>query len=63
MGGFHVRPWVWIPERTFGWISKYHRCVRDYETKSDHQEAMLYLAMPSTMLRRLAAPNEFSDAL
>jgi transposase len=54
VSGFHVRPWVWVTERTFGWISKYRRCVRDYETRTDHQEAMIYLAMTRTMLRRLA---------
>lgn len=52
--GFHVRPWVWVIERTFGWISKHRRCVRDYETRTDHHEAMIYLAMTRTMLRRLA---------
>lgn len=27
--GFHVRPCVWVVERTFAWISKHRRCVRD----------------------------------
>ncbi len=54
VSGFHVRPWVWAVERTFGWISKHRRCVRDYETRTDHQEAMLYFAMTRTMIRRLA---------
>lgn len=54
VSGFHVRPWVWITERTFGWISKYRRCVRDYETRPDHHETMVYLAMTRTMTRRLA---------
>ena len=52
--GFHVRPWVWITERTFAWISKHRRCVRDYETRPDHHEAMIYIAMIATMTRRLA---------
>lgn len=52
--GFHVRPWVWITERTFAWISKHRRCVRDYETRPDHHEAMIYIAMTATMTRRLA---------
>jgi transposase len=52
--GFHVRPWVWAVERSFGWITKYRGCVRDYETHTDHQEAMLYLAMTRTMNPRLA---------
>ncbi|MEU0157183.1 hypothetical protein ABZ071_36170, partial [Micromonospora fulviviridis] len=39
---------------TFGWISKHRRCVRDYETKPDHHEAMIHIAMIMTMSRRLA---------
>jgi transposase len=30
--GFVVLPRRWVVERTFGWISKNRRCVRDYET-------------------------------
>jgi transposase len=44
---------VWITERTFAWISKHRRCVRDYETTPDHHGAMIYLAMIATMTRRL----------
>ena len=29
-------------------------CVRDYETRPDHDEAMVHLAMITTMTRRLA---------
>ncbi|MGI8760536.1 MAG: IS5 family transposase [Jatrophihabitantaceae bacterium] len=52
--GFHVLPRRWVVERTFAWLSKYRRCVRDYETRPDHHEAMLYIAMIMTMSRRLA---------
>lgn len=52
--GFHVRPRVWVVERTFAWINKHRRCVRDYETRPDHQEAMVHIAMISLMTRRLA---------
>jgi transposase len=41
-------------ERTFGWITKYRRCVRDYETLSEHHEAIVYISMIMTMSRRLA---------
>ena len=51
--GFHVLPRRWVVERTFAWISKYRRCVRDYETRPDHHEAMVYIAMIMTMSRRL----------
>ncbi|WP_406233436.1 transposase [Nocardia sp. NBC_01009] len=47
-------PRRWGVERTFGWITKHRRCVRDYETKPDHHEAMVYIAMIAVMSRRLA---------
>ncbi|MCJ0907292.1 IS5 family transposase [Rhodococcus sp. ARC_M6] len=52
--GFKVLPRRWVVERTFAWICKHRRCVRDYETRSDHHEAMVYIAMIATMSRRLA---------
>ena len=52
--GFQVIYRRWVVERTFGWFGKQRRLVRDYETKTQHSEAMLYIAMTSLMLRRLA---------
>lgn len=52
--GFHVRPRVWVVERSFAWINKHRRCVRDYETRPDHHEAMVHIATIATMTRRLA---------
>lgn len=52
--GFKVLPRRWVVERTFAWISKHRRCVRDYETRPDHHEAMVHVAMIATMSRRLA---------
>jgi len=52
--GFHVRPRVRVVERTFGWIIKHRRCVRAYETRPDHHEAVIHIAMISVMTRRLA---------
>lgn len=54
MTGFVVLPRRWVVERTFAWISKYRRCVRDYETLPTHHETMVYLAMIMLMTRRLA---------
>jgi transposase len=51
--GFTVLPRRWVVERTFAWISKHRRCVRDYETRPDHHEAIIYIAMIMTMSRRL----------
>jgi transposase len=52
--GFKVLPRRWVVERTFGWITKHRRCVRDYETRPDHHEAMVYIAMIAVTSRRLA---------
>lgn len=52
--GFAVIPRRWVVERTFGWIVKHRRCVRDYDTRPDHHEAIVYIAMIATMSRRLA---------
>jgi transposase len=59
LAGFRVLPRRWVVERTFGWISKHRRCVRDYETRPDHHEAMVHLAMIKTMSRRLARTGDW----
>ncbi len=41
-------------ERTLAWISKHRRCVCDDETRPEHAEAMVSLAVIMTMSRRLA---------
>jgi transposase len=51
---FTVLPRRWVVERTFAWLSKHRRLVRDYETLPACHEAMIYLAMIITMSRRLA---------
>nr|UDH01551.1 IS5 family transposase [Rhodococcus opacus PD630] len=52
--GFQVRPRVWVVERTFAWINKHRRCVRAYESRPDHHEAVIHLAMIGLMTQRLA---------
>jgi len=39
---FQPLPHRWVVERTFGWIMKYRRCVRDYERLPEHHESYLY---------------------
>jgi transposase len=55
---FLVLPRRWAVERTFGWITKHRRCVRDYETLPAHHEAMVYIAMIMTTSRRLARTED-----
>lgn len=52
--GFKVLPKRWIVERTFGWLYKSRRLVRDYEVRLDHSEAMIRICMIRIMLKRLA---------
>ena len=51
--GFQVLPKRWIVERTFGWLMKQRRLVRDYEYLPETSEAFIYLAMIRLMLKRL----------
>jgi putative transposase len=60
--GFHVRPWCWIVERTFGWLNKNRRLSKDYECSEEASEALIYMAMVRIMLRRLACrPRELKS--
>lgn len=52
--GFRVLPRRWAVERTFGWLMRQRRLVRDYETTEASAEAWIYLAMIRIQLRRLA---------
>jgi transposase len=52
--GFAVIPRRWVVERTFGWMIRWRRLVRDYEKRLDVSEAMIHVAMGSLLLRRVA---------
>jgi putative transposase len=52
--GFELLPHRWIVERTFGWLTKYRRLVRDYEETSQSSEAWIRVAMIHLMVHRLA---------
>lgn len=52
--GFHVRPWCWIVERTFGWLTKNRRFSKDYELRTSSSEALIRVAMIRNMACRLA---------
>lgn len=44
----------WVVERTFGWLMRYRRLCRDYETLAGHHEAMVYWATVLIMTKRLS---------
>ena len=54
--GFAVLPRRWVVERTFSWLLRWRRLVRDYERLPKTHEAMVHIAMIGLMLNRLAPP-------
>ena len=52
--GFKVVPRRWVVERTFAWMTRWRRLVRDYEARIDVSEAMTQVAMGSLLLRRIS---------
>ena len=52
--GFEVLPRRWVVERTFAWLMRHRRLVRDYEITESSAEAWTYIAMIRIQLRRLA---------
>jgi transposase len=54
--GFHVLPRRWVVERTFGWMMRWRRLVRDYERRCDVSEAMIRVSLGALLLRRITHP-------
>ena len=54
--GFQVLPRRWVVERTFGWMTRWRRLVRDYEKRIDVSHAMIMVAMGGNLIRRNAHP-------
>lgn len=52
--GFVLLKKRWVVERTFGWLMRCRRLVRDYEFLPQTSETFIYLAMIRIMVRRLA---------
>jgi putative transposase len=52
--GFAVLPRRWVVERSFAWIGRYRRLSKDYEALTTTSEAMIWAALGTTTLRRLA---------
>lgn len=52
--GFLLLPRRWVVERTFAWLGNCRRLSKDYEARPEPEEALIYLAMTSLMLHRLA---------
>jgi putative transposase len=60
--GFKILPKRWLVERTFAWLGRYRRLAKDYERKTKHSEATIYIASCKIMLAKLvksSAPTTF----
>jgi transposase len=51
--GFVVLPRRWVVERTFGWLMRWRRLVKDYEQRLDVSQNTIYVAMSALLLRRI----------
>jgi len=54
---FMPLPRRWVVERTFGWMMRWRRLVRDYEQRVDVSRQMIYVATGSLLLKRLFDTN------
>lgn len=52
MKGFVVIRRRWVVERTFAWIMKCRRLVRDYEQLTEVAETLITIAASATLIRR-----------
>ncbi|MGH3224047.1 MAG: transposase [Streptosporangiaceae bacterium] len=55
---FVVLPRRWVVERTFSWILRSRRTVRDYERLPAHHETIVHWAMIIVMSRRLGRTRQ-----
>jgi putative transposase len=60
--GFHVLPFRWIVERTFGWWNQYRRLSKDYELLPEMSESIIYTVMIRLMLKRLVKSQSRANA-
>lgn len=56
--GFQVLPRRWVVERSFAWLLRSRRLVRDYERRTDTSETVIPWSMTMLMSRRLVARQQ-----
>lgn len=52
--GFQPLPRRWVVERTFAWLTRWRRLLRDDEARIDVSEAMTRIARASLLIRRIS---------
>jgi putative transposase len=52
--GFSIQPRRWVVERSFAWLSRNRRLVKDYERYVQTSETLIEIAATRLLLRRLA---------
>lgn len=52
--GFQLQPQRWKVERTLGWLIRYRRLARDYESLPESSQALIQVAAIRLLLTRLA---------
>jgi len=55
--GFVVLPKRWIVERTLAWLNRCRRLTKDFEHRTRHAIAFVYLASIRVMVRKLCNPS------
>jgi hypothetical protein len=50
-------------EHTFAWLMRYRRLVRDYEQRLDVPQAMIHIALDSSLLHRIRFRGVFKPSL
>jgi transposase len=61
--GFVLLHRRWVMERSFTWLTKFRRLVRDYDTLPATHEALIWTAATSRLSNRLTPLTQFTDAL
>ena len=56
--GFQALPRRWVVERSFAWLLRSRRLVRDYERRTDSSEAVIRWSMIALMNGRLGAARQ-----